>query len=352
MTTLTLPTALNAGSFLNEFGNDELPEKPHRNPEVSELPKNLIELTNHFLRINAKNDDSFYNSTCKNLHDLIGDWDCNPKELETFTLRCLPYLENRGIKDYKGYSGKFVSCYINSGPVTTWKIPTSHLHILPDNLGLHNKEGNFLKINGDVGNCLGSYNHGTIEVRRNVGFNLGWYNKGTIEVTGNAGFYLGWFNEGTIEVIGNAGDELGLRNKGKIKVGGNVGIYLGRDNEGEIEVSGNAGKIVGYDNKGLIEIMGDAEGNIGYGNKCLINIMGDAGTCLGSNNEGIINVDGKTGDLIGYAGDLTGNQDGLTPNGGNIYLNGPRGHLSDQLMAGNIYHKGKLIVKDGEIIKW
>jgi len=134
--------------------------------------------------------------------------------------------------------------------------------------------------------------------------------------------YIGYKNRKNIDVNGNAGDWIGNGMKrGEITVNGNVGYRVGLNMEdGKITINGNAGYWVGGDMKnGEITINGNAEGEVGLGMK-----------------SGKITINGNAGDYVGYG-----------MKGGEIHLNGDYESLSDYIHGGNIYHKGKLIVKGG-----
>jgi hypothetical protein len=125
-------------------------------------------------------------------------------------------------------------------------------------------------------------------------------------------FRLGFENKASLVINGDAGDNLGMKNSGEIIVIGDAGDWLGDKNSGRIIVNGNAGHIIGSDMKG---------------------------------GEIIINGDCKDGI-------------GSLMQGGVIHLNGKYGRIEERLeesdefwpVRGEIYHKGKLIVRDGWLL--
>ena len=134
---------------------------------------------------------------------------------------------------------------------------------------------------------------------------IGYENTKNIDVNGNAGDRVGSdMKKGKITVNGNAGDEVGCgMEDGKITINGNAGYWVGDGMvDGKITINGNAGDLVGSDmKKGKITVNGNADGGVGSGME-----------------------------------------------GGKIYLNGDYKSLAGYIPGGNIYHKGKLIVENGE----
>jgi len=101
-------------------------------------------------------------------------------------------------------------------------------------------------------------------------------------------------------------------------------------------------------------------GGIGEGHKGKYLIVnGDVGKWCGLQmKRGIIHVKGNVVPQVGYemqggkivvegnAGNFVGDQ----MKGGEIHLNGSYERISDRIKGGDIYHKGKCIVKDGKIL--
>ena len=96
---------------------------------------------------------------------------------------------------------------------------------------------------------------------------------------------------------------------------------------------------------------------IGYKNNGkYITVKGDAGDEVGNSmKDGKVNVFGNAGDYVGWSmkggkiiikGDV-GDHLGSNLSGGEIHVYGDYRLLPSDINGGNIYHKGKLIVKDG-----
>jgi len=134
---------------------------------------------------------------------------------------------------------------------------------------------------------------------------IGYKNTKNIVVNGNAGQWVGsYMKDGEITINGNAGDWVGSYMKdGKITINGNAGWGVGGGMEdGKITVNGNVEDWVGWNMKnGEITI----KGNAGWGVGCR---MKD----------------------------------------GEIHLCGDYKGLDRYIPGGNIYHKRKLIVENGE----
>ena len=81
---------------------------------------------------------------------------------------------------------------------------------------------------------------------------------------------------------------------------------------------------------------------LGYENNGkIITINGNAGNGVGwFMKNGAITINGNAGDTVGYY-----------MNGGNIYLKQKYKFIANNISRGNIYHEGKLIVKDGRRVK-
>lgn len=170
-----------------------------------------------------------------------------------------------------------------------------------------------------------------------------------------------YFNTGDFNYLEN----IGVKNNGKrIVIGGiggnNLGAYM---DEGSIHVKGDAGVNLGYRMKGgLIEVDGDADELLAAdmkGGKIIV--KGKARV------EGVADLM-KGGELI-IGGDVlhacSGMENGtVTINGyvnrigrikgGTIYLNGAYDEIEtydeSDSGGGEIYHKDKLIVKDGKFV--
>jgi hypothetical protein len=117
---------------------------------------------------------------------------------------------------------------------------------------------------------------------------------------------------------------LGQKNRKNIIVKGDVGDFLGdRMKRGSIKVEGNADRCPGWFLEGgTIEIEGDAGNQIGSAMK-----------------GGRIIIKGNAGDDVGSL-----------MFGGEISLNGEYLSLAWDMRGGDIYHKDKLLVKNGKIL--
>jgi len=79
---------------------------------------------------------------------------------------------------------------------------------------------------------------------------------------------------------------------------------------------------------------------LGYENTKNIIVQGNVGDCVGEDMKcGKITIQGNAREDVGYR--MTG---------GSIYVGGKYTSLSDYIYGGNVYHKGKLIVKDGKTL--
>ncbi|NYZ73920.1 hypothetical protein H0O00_02145 [Candidatus Micrarchaeota archaeon] len=113
-------------------------------------------------------------------------------------------------------------------------------------------------------------------------------------------------------------DDLGYKNTKHITVEGDVGECIGwRMERGSITVNGNVGTFCG-----------------GMMDSGVITVNGDTGGWVGSDMEGgTITVKGDAGKLLGGG-----------MKGGEIHIEGEIGHMSDVILGGKIFHKGKIIV--------
>jgi len=135
--------------------------------------------------------------------------------------------------------------------------------------------------------------------------------------------YFGYKNEKNICVYGDLGDSCGLQmKKGSLIVHGDVGSHCGESIEGgTLQVMGSAGIMCGSQMDGGTVIV---EKNVSH----------LAGSAM---NNGTLIINGNAEHELG----------GLM-RGGTIHLKGTYGGQSQSMTGGDIYHKGKLIVKDGK----
>jgi hypothetical protein len=121
-------------------------------------------------------------------------------------------------------------------------------------------------------------------------------------------------------------------------------------------------EVIGDNNNGkIIQIFGDVGHFIGnFSNKGKIVISGNVGTYAGeAMHGGKLIVAGNADDFLGtsmYGGEIVvngnaGNNIGREMSGGIIRLNGDFASLGKLMEGGDIYHRGKLIVKDGKVVK-
>jgi hypothetical protein len=141
----------------------------------------------------------------------------------------------------------------------------------------------------------------------------------------------------------------------------NPPILIGYRNSKNIVIKGNAGSYLGRSmKKGRIIAEGNVESNVGHNmEEGLIEIIGDSNTCAGwSMKGGKIIIRGSSKNFLGFymtRGEIivNSNVEGFTApcmNGGEIHLNGDYGTIPKDIKGGNIYHKGKLIIKDGKAV--
>jgi hypothetical protein len=125
--------------------------------------------------------------------------------------------------------------------------------------------------------------------------------------------------------------------------------YIGWLNKKNITIKGNAGTCLGRSMKnGKIIVEGDSRNNTGVlMSGGLIEIRGEANDYVGSQmSGGKIIVRGNAGSNVGWA-----------KTGGVIHLYGGYETISSYIYRGDIYHKGKQIIKagkpvEGAKIKW
>jgi len=137
-------------------------------------------------------------------------------------------------------------------------------------------------------------------------------------------------------------DFLGYGNTKNITVEGDVGVFVGENMRcGTITVNGSAGEYAGAKMEGgTITVNGNAlhwVGNEMKGGKITVN--GNVPRGIGWHMQGgSITVNGNAKDVIGKE-----------MKGGEIHLEGDYESIAEKLEKGKIYHKGKLIVDDGEL---
>ena len=214
-------------------------------------------------------------------------------------------LEEHENKEYfEDFTGCYLSALINKSKDKDFKIITNGLSKTIDYIGYENAKN--IDVNGNAGDKVGDgMKNGEITINGNAGDEVGYYMEdGEITINGNAGYGVGdGMKDGKITINGNAGNYVGdIMENGKITVNGNAGDEVGwYMKNGGITVNGNAGNWVGgIMENGKITINGNAEVGVGWHMER-----------------------------------------------GKIHLNGDYKSLSDFIHGGNIYHKDKLIVKNG-----
>ena len=118
--------------------------------------------------------------------------------------------------------------------------------------------------------------------------------------------------------------------------------YLSLKTPKTIIIEGNVGRELGFMmERGTIVVRGNTDYHLGdelIGGK--LHIYGNGGMDIGRNmSGGEIIIEGNAGPTIG-----------LGMNGGTIHLNGDYIGITPNQRKGSIYHKGKLIMRDGEQI--
>lgn len=200
---------------------------------------------------------------------------------------------------------------------------------------------------------------------------LATQNTKDLTVIGNVGenFCMSMIS-GNVKLIGNAYDSLGSGlADGEIIVDGNVGMYCADYmKNGKIIVNGNCGSCVGSTLRGgIVVVNGNVYSQLGYkmyNGKVIVE--GNAGDVVGEEmHGGSILVKGNVGDETGknmWSGEITilgdtGYEVGIGMCGNNdskICLGGEFKSISGlkneqwSCWKGEIYHKNKLIFKDGK----
>ena len=227
------------------------------------------------------------------------------KDIENFSIM-LSDFQNR--PRFRERAGTYLSALINKCAQDEVTILTKHIEGGVSYVGRLNN-GKKITILGDVsGNCGELMESGEIHVRGN-----------TYTATGDE------MSGGLIHVYGDAGFTVGYKIKGgEILVEKNSGTNVGQQMvDGKIIIKGNADMRVGNCMEGGV-----------------IEIFGNTDCALGSTM--------KNGKIIIY-GDA-GREVGFDMRGGEIHLHGNY-RLADRINSGDIYNRGKLIVKDGRVLE-
>ncbi len=219
-------------------------------------------------------------------------------DIEAFSLALDKY--ERGML-FATKAGHFLSGLAGGCPEEAFIIHTLHLDILPGALGRRNTKR--VDVIGPVGDYAAeSMTGGLLEVHGDAGMRAGWLMLGgRLVIHGSAGKGLAFtLRRGGIIVKEDAGDEAGASmESGSIAIGRNAGDYLGQGMAGgEISVARDAGDMAGIGMKG-----------------------------------GIIRIAGNSGAELGKG--MAGRE---------IHVGGEIESVSDSILGGRIYHKGRLIV--------
>jgi hypothetical protein len=110
------------------------------------------------------------------------------KEISDFSILMSDYQDH---KEFRKYSGLYLSALINKSKDKEFIINTNHLEKLPDYMGFENN-GKIIRINKDIGDFLGDgMKKGIIYVRNSEGA-LGYNMKGGEIHADNSGYSLGF----------------------------------------------------------------------------------------------------------------------------------------------------------------
>ncbi len=252
-------------------------------------------------------------------------------DIESLSLELINW---QGEESFSEKAGLFLSALINTSQEDGFVIHTANLNRI-NLIGYCNEKEVIVK-----GNCnrgVGSeMKGGSIQVDGNAEEIGSGMECGKITVNGNADGNIGWFMKGgEITVEGNAGEVGRCMFNGSITVTGDVEQLGCHMLEGTILVGGNTGDNLCLNmSGGLITIRGNAGIGIGQGqNGGSITVNGNAGELLGIQMaDGIIMVNGNAGKDIG-----------LEMSGGEIHIDGDQPRISDELVSGKVFHKGRLI---------
>lgn len=293
---------------------------------------------------------------------LLGDLQYSAKDVTDFSLALAEFQDE---ERFGMNAGLFLSVLINNCKEDNFTVITEHLVKKLDSLGYGNTK--HIIIHGDVGHYVGKLMRGgTLMVKGNAGDRVGEEMEGgEIVIDGDGEGAIGSdMKGGTITINGCVRGYAGLSMKGgsiliKGDAAGNVGNHI---QGGVITVQGDAGGWVGLSmDGGSITINGDA--GEGIGAQMLegeIVIGGNAGRLVGCEmKKGTITIHGSAGDEVGVymkEGMITikgtaGVKVGQFMYGGTISIGQDIGSLDDTIFGGDIYHEGKLIVRDGKVLE-
>jgi len=353
--TVTLTTLIKAEDLFNRLNPEE--EQEHKRAEVIEDPvqKELVKGLERVLEVPYPVDHrygklSVGGSPIKKVYEMCLKHalaDCSAGEIGNFVISLESYEDLLAKKKssmgrigrpnpeekYSEQIGLYVSALINHSRDNEFNLFTRHIQGEIDNIGYLNN-GKKITIEGSVGDYIGeSMVDGEITVKGNVSDHLGLrMNGGKIKVNGIAKQRAGqWMRDGEIYVFGMAGAETG------IEMGGGL-IYI---ENGIWDPDGGLGSGM---RGGRIHAASDIYGKrTGY-------FMRDGELRIDGNVHGNELCLGMKGGLICIEGDVKGTV-GTYMSGGEIRVNGKYFPVSKTMTGGDIYRKGKLIVKNGEKVK-
>ena len=227
---------------------------------------------------------------CKFARPLLKGINCTSRDITNFVI-CLDKLLTTC--DAADSFGVFVSMLINNCKEKNFIIRTDIMDAPLNHLGYKNRK-NLIIENGSKETIVGTeMKEGMIIAEGNVYCGL-CITGGKFIVKGNAKMVAWNMENGMIIVEGNA-------HSGASRADCAVGSSM---EGGHVIIAGNVYGAVGFDMRGgEITINGNCDGDIGYGMK-----------------------------------------------GGTIFLEGNYGSLADNIVGGNIFHKGKQIVKNGKVL--
>jgi hypothetical protein len=296
------PSETKACSLLDKFeGQENAGETTKQMLKKDERLEKLREEFSLFSTVKPSSVDNLYE------HCLVRTKShaCKSKDIELFSV-ALSQFQNT--PNFSLRAGIFLSALINNSKGREFIIITKH--ISPSILAIGKQNTKNITIDGDTSSFIG-----------------GGMKKGKITINGNVcGDGLGiLMNGGTIIVNGCCETDVGSKMKrGQIIVNGAVGLFLGNEMQGgTITIRRDAGHEAGYRMEGgLIIIEGNAANNVGD------NMKG-----------GQIIINGNVGFNLGEE-----------MRGGTISIDGNIGSLSKVIKGGNIFQRGRQIVKDGKQI--
>lgn len=270
------------------------------------VQKQLIELWRNFNERAGRLDPSYIEIyDIANLARNLVKEEYSSEDLEKFVVVLTQFQDER---KFPIKAGALLSALINAGKDQDYVIKVDHFDEPISALGFKNRKN--LRIIGNLYRSIGvEMKGGSITVEGDVRYTVGSKMEGgTIIVNGNVGWEVGQqMKDGKIIIKGDVDEEVGLGMEGgKLVIEGNVRYDAGQYMKGgKLYIKKSAGHKLGLGMQGgQIIVDGDAEHKIG--------------------------------------GDDYSVEPGMS--GGEIHVNGNIGRISNRIIGGRIYHKGKLIV--------